>query len=142
MPVETAMLLVVEGIVPGKRIFLDKATLLIGRDEEECDLVVAERQVSRHHALITMGDDGYTLKDLGSKNGTFLNGKELRNPVVLQDGDEIQIAYCCKMAFVGADATAPVILEEQAHGLRMDAESTRIWVAGKDFVDGGQLQET
>ena len=134
MPVETAMLLVVEGAEPGRRIFLDKAVLLIGRDEEECDLVVAERQVSRHHAVISLGDEGYTLKDLGSKNGTFLNGKELEGPHVLQDGDEIQIAYCCKMAFVGADATAPVILEEQMHGLRMDVESKRVWVAGKELA--------
>jgi pSer/pThr/pTyr-binding forkhead associated (FHA) protein len=93
VPAEIAMLLVVEGAEPGKRIFLDKAVLLIGRDEQECDLVVAERQVSRHHALISVGDDGYTLKDLGSKNGTFLNGKELEGPRALQDGDEIQIAY-------------------------------------------------
>ena len=134
MPAETAMLLVMEGAEPGKRIFLDQPVLLIGRDEDECDLVVAERQVSRHHALITAGNDGYILKDLESKNGTFLNGKELKGPHILQDGDEIQIAYCCKMAFVGADATAPVILEEQVHGLRMDVESKRVWVAGKELA--------
>jgi predicted component of type VI protein secretion system len=128
------MLLVVEGAEPGKRVFLDRAELLIGRDEEECDLVVAERQVSRHHALISLTDEGYTVRDLGSKNGTFLNGQELEGPHLLQDGDEIQIAYCCKMAFVGADATAPVILEERRHGLRMDVESKRVWVAGKELA--------
>ena len=111
MPAETAMLLVVEGAEPGKRIFLDKAVLLIGRDEEECDLVVAERQVSRHHALISLGDDGYTLKDLGSKNGTFLNGKELEGPHALQDGDEIQIALCVKIVFIGTGATLPLTFD-------------------------------
>ena len=133
MPAETAMLLVVEGSEPGKRIFLDKAALLIGRDEIECDLVIADRQVSRYHARISLEDGGYIVKDLDSKNGTFVNGKELEGPYVLQDGDEIQIAYCCKMAFVGADATAPVILEEQVQGLRMDVESKRVWVAGKEL---------
>lgn len=130
---ETAMLLVLEGLEPGKRIFLDKAALLIGRDEKKCDLVIADRQVSRHHALVSLEDDGYILKDLGSKNGTFVNGKELEGPHALQNGDEIQIAYCCKMAFVGADATAPVILEERVSGLRMDVESKRVWVAGKEL---------
>ena len=70
---------------------------------------------------------------MGSKNGTFINGQVLEGPHLLQDGDEIQIAYCCKLAFVGAEATAPVILEGQAQGLRMDLESKRIWVAGKEL---------
>lgn len=129
---ETAMLLMVEGPLAGKRVFLDKPTLVIGRDER-CDLVIADRQVSRYHAKISLEGDGYILRDLGSKNGTFLNGQELVNPLALQDGDEIQIAYCCKLAFVGAEATAPVVLEEQAKGLRMDLESKRVWVSGKEL---------
>jgi DNA-binding response OmpR family regulator len=52
---------------------------------------------------------------------------------LLRDGDEIQIAYCCKLAFVAAEATAPVIHEGQTQGLRMDLESKRIWVAGKEL---------
>ena len=134
MPAETAMLLVVEGAEPGKRVFLDRASVLIGRDEKECDLIIADRQVSRNHALISLEAEGYVIRDLGSKNGTFLNGKALEGPHALQDGDEIQIAYCCKMAFVGADATAPVILEERTRGLRMDVESKRVWVAGKELA--------
>ena len=133
MPAETAMLLVVEGAEPGKRIFLDKSSLLIGRDEEECDLIIADRQVSRNHARVSLQEEGYVIQDLGSKNGTFLNGKALEGPCALQDGDEIQIAFCCKMAFVGADATAPVVLEERTRGLRMDVESKRVWVAGKEL---------
>ncbi len=130
---ETAMLLVIEGAEPGKRIFLDKSVMLIGREDEKCDLVIADRQVSRHHALISLENDGYMLKDLGSKNGTFVNGREIQGPHALQDGDEIQIAYCCKMAFVGADATAPVILEDRTHGLRMEMESKRVWIADKEL---------
>jgi predicted component of type VI protein secretion system len=130
---ETAMLLMVDGPSSGKRFFIEKAELVIGRDEQ-CDVVVPELQVSRRHASISLQDDGYILKDLGSKNGTFVNGRELDSPYALQDGDEIQIAYCCKLAFVGAEATAPVILEEQAQGLRMDLESKRVWVADKELA--------
>ena len=91
MPAETAMLLVVEGVEPGKRIFLERSALLIGRDEDECDLVIADRQVSRHHARISLEEGRYVVQDLGSKNGTYVNGKGLEGPHSLQDGDEIQI---------------------------------------------------
>ncbi len=133
MSAETAMLLMVEGPSPGKRIFLERPVLFIGRDEQ-CDVVVPDRQVSRQHASISMQGEGYILRDLDSKNGTFVNGQELRGAHTLQDGDEIQLAYCCKLAFVGAEATAPVFLEEQAQGLRMDLESKRVWVSGKELT--------
>lgn len=129
---ETAMLLMVEGPSPGKRIYLEKPTILIGRDEQ-CDVVISERQVSRYHARIDLQGDGYSLQDLESKNGTFVNGSELSGEHYLLDGDEIQVAYCCKLAFVAAEATAPVVLEETSQGLRMDLESKRAWVTGKEL---------
>lgn len=133
MIAETAMLLMVEGPAPGKRIFMDEPVLLIGRDEG-CDIAIPDRQVSRQHASITVEADSYVVRDLGSKNGTFVNGQELDSPHALQDGDEIQIAYCCKLTFVGADATAPVILEDQEQGLRLDVESKRVWIAGQELA--------
>lgn len=132
MYAETAMLLLVEGDAPGKRVYLDGPVLLIGRDET-CDLVIAERQVSRYHASISIEQDRYVLRDLDSKNGTFVNGKEVEGAYSLQDGDEIQIAYCCKMTFVGADATAPVVLDGEEAGLRLDPEGKRVWVAGQEL---------
>lgn len=130
---ETAMLMEVDGPNAGKRIFLEQADLIIGRDET-CDLVVAERQVSRQHARIRHEGGRHLLEDLGSKNGTFVNGQELEGPYALQDGDEIQIALCCKLTYVGVDATAPVVLEEAFQGLRMNIESKRVWVAGKELA--------
>jgi DNA-binding winged helix-turn-helix (wHTH) protein len=126
------MLLMVLGPSTGKRIFIDQPELTLGRDEQ-CDVVIAERQVSRHHARIWQERGRYLLEDLGSRNGTFVNGQELDGVHSLQDGDEIQIALCCKLTFVGAEATAPVILEEAFEGLRMDPESKRVWVAGKEL---------
>jgi predicted component of type VI protein secretion system len=129
---ETAMLLVLEGPNPGKRYYMDHPVLLVGRDED-CDLVIVDRQVSRRHASITRESEQYILRDLGSKNGTFVNGQEVQSAHVLKDGDEIQIAYCCKMAFVAADSTAPVLLETPEQGLRLDPESKRVWVAGEEL---------
>lgn len=132
MVAEVAMLLMVEGPAPGKRIFLDQPVLLIGRDEES-EIVIPERQVSRRHASIHLEEDRYVLKDLGSKNGTFVNGQPVLEPHSLQDGDEIQVAFCCKLTFVGAEATAPVFFDEVQQGLRMDEESRRVWVMGQEL---------
>lgn len=126
------MLLMVEGPWPGKRFFIEDPMFLVGRDAQ-CDLVIPDRQVSRRHAVVSQEDDQYLLKDLDSKNGTFVNGQELSGTYVLQDGDEIQIALCCKLAFVAAESTAPVILEEPAEGLHMDLESKRVWVGGREL---------
>lgn len=129
---DVAMLLMVEGPWPGKRFFIEDPMFLVGRDAQ-CDLVIPDRQVSRRHAVVSQEDDQYLLKDLDSKNGTFVNGQELSGTYVLQDGDEIQIALCCKLAFVAAESTAPVILEEPAEGLHMDLESKRVWVGGREL---------
>ncbi len=127
------MLLMLEGPRPGKRILVDQPELTIGRDET-CDVVIPERQVSRRHARIRLEGDGYLLEDLGSKNGTFVNGHELIGSHPLQDGDEIEIALCCRLAFVAADATAPVVWEEPTLGLRLDPESKRVWVGEKEIA--------
>ncbi len=132
MSAETAMLLVLEGPNPGKRLYMDQPVLLVGRDDD-CDLVIVDRQVSRRHASITRENEQYILRDLDSKNGTFVNGQEVQSAHTLKDGDEIQIAYCCKMAFVAADSTAPVLLEAPEQGLRLDPESKRVWVAGQEL---------
>lgn len=132
MSSEMPMLMMLEGPRPGKRVLVDEPELVIGRGDD-CALVIPDRQVSRAHARIIQTGDEFLLEDLGSKNGTFVNGQELKGPYALYDGDEIQIAWCCKLAFVGADATAPVIFEEEEHGLRMDLESKRVWVAGLEL---------
>lgn len=133
MPAEMPMLLMMEGRKPGQRIFLDETDFIIGRDDT-CNLVIADRQVSRRHARVRLEGDRYLLEDLGSKNGTFVNGQELAEPYQLQDGDEIQIALCCKLAFVDAEATAPVVFEVPEPGLHMDLESRRVWVAGQELA--------
>jgi hypothetical protein len=113
-------------------VFVDQSEFTIGRDER-CNLVISDRQVSRQHARIWLEGDRYLLEDLSSKNGTFLNGQAMDEPYTLQDGDEIQIALCCKLAFVDAEATAPVLFEELLQGLHMDPESKRVRVAGREL---------
>lgn len=55
------------------------------------DLVLLDKMVSRTHAVIAGGPQGYVLTDLGSSVGTFINGTKVSLPVVLAEGDEIKI---------------------------------------------------
>lgn len=128
MSAEMAMLLILEGPRTGMRILIDGPELTIGRNER-CGLVIDDRRVSRLHARIRLEEEGYVLRDLNSKNRTFVNGTEVEERH-LEDGDEIQIALCCRLAFVAAEATVPVFLE----GLYLDPESKRVWVAGQELV--------
>lgn len=57
----------------------------------ECEIPLADPNVSRVHAEIRPSGSGYTITDLGSTNGTRVNGSPLSGPHQLRDGDEISI---------------------------------------------------
>ncbi len=132
---EVPMLVIYEGELAGQRWLIEGDSFLIGRGSD-CEVTLPERQVSRHHARIEhMADGVYLLHDLGSKNRTHVNSEEVRDrPRVLRDGDEIQIALCVKMGFVGADATLPLEVEGPARGLRVDRASHRVYVCGQELI--------
>jgi pSer/pThr/pTyr-binding forkhead associated (FHA) protein len=130
---DVAMLMVREGSSPRRQWTLQGAAIVIGRGED-CHVIIEDRQASRHHARITQTQDGYVLEDLGSKNGTFLNGQSLTVPAVLKDGDEIGIAFAARLSFVDAGATAPLLFKDElGPGIRMDTEAKRVWVAGQEL---------
>ncbi len=86
-----------------RRVPLSAEPLAIGRDTEN-DLVLDDRRVSRRHAEIRLRLGRYTLYDLQSTNGTFVNGRRVAE-VVLSDGDRI-----------GVGGTELVLEQEQAAG--------------------------
>lgn len=61
----------------------------IGR-EPGCDVRIDSGYVSKHHAAVRIGSQGYTLADLGSSNGTYVNGHRV-TLAVLKDGDRVEI---------------------------------------------------
>lgn len=63
---------------------------LIGRDHEAV-VWIDDESVSRRHACITVGEDGVTLEDLGSKNGTSVRGHKIQGATALSDRDELKI---------------------------------------------------
>ena len=68
----------------------------IGRTRE-CDLCLTDLSVSRMHALLVRREDGWVLSDLGSHNGTRLNGWLIREPVPVHPGDKVEFG---SMAFI------------------------------------------
>jgi hypothetical protein len=78
--------------------------IIIGRSSD-LDMVLVEDMVSRKHAKITTDDTVVTIQDLGSTNGTFVNGEKVRK-AELKDGDRILIGTSIiKMVYVEGDAT-------------------------------------
>jgi hypothetical protein len=77
----------------------EQTAFSIGRDES-CDMFVADMTVSRIHARLTRGAVGWILADLGSTNGTRVNGWRVREPVALRGGDRVRFG---RAAFVMRD---------------------------------------
>ena len=70
---------------------IEKPTTLLGRDQR-CDIVLRSRLVSHEHARIHRGLFGYTIEDVGSTHGTYVNGERLRARKRLRSGDVIVLA--------------------------------------------------
>jgi len=124
-----------EGALAGRKIAVEKDSMIIGRGGAglECDITIPERQVSRQHAVIYREHGQYFVRDLGSKNGTYLNGQPVSETVELYDNDTIQIALCERIRFIGADATLPLDEIESLRGLRIDCESRRVWIGNNEI---------
>lgn len=78
-----------ELVEEGRGVAVGAATCTLGRSPEN-DVVIDDRRVSRRHAEIRVRLGRHTLYDLGSTNGTFVNGKRI-SEVVLSDGDRITL---------------------------------------------------
>lgn len=84
-------------------------TTLIGR-EADCQIVLDNARVSRHHARITVRDGRLLVEDLRSGNGTFINGRRLETPQVLMPGDELRLHDFSLRLIATAAAEATLIL--------------------------------
>jgi hypothetical protein len=128
------------GPLNGQRWILN-GDIIVGRDDS-CNVIIQNRQVSRYHARLVNLPQGVQLEDLGSKNGTHVNGQELLEPIMLQDGDVIQIAFAQQFIYLTSDSTLPLELPPgepsgltQVHMLlRLDKRSRRVWIGNDELV--------
>ena len=67
--------------------------VVLGRASSN-QIVIRDQQASRHHAKVVWYESGWKLCDLGSVNGTYLNGKRIASDELLNDDDVIQIGGC------------------------------------------------
>lgn len=94
-----------EEVIQPAKFYLMNDVSTIGRSSQ-CDIVVESKAVSRLHAKIERDGLRYLLYDVHSANGTFVNGRRLREPHVLQDEDQIGLSKPSPLLlFVDADPT-------------------------------------
>jgi serine/threonine protein kinase len=111
-----------------------RGTTLVGRDPD-CQIMLDNALVSSRHFAIEVRDDGFYLADLGSTNGTLLNGQRATGPTRLHDRDVIQVGST-RMLFIQA-ATG----ERDAAAQRRTGQFSAAWQARLDSVGPGELPD-
>ncbi|WP_426753048.1 FHA domain-containing protein [Myxococcus sp. Y35] len=120
------LLTITQGLQKGRELTFEQAEVNIGRTSEN-DLVLHDHGVSRRHARIVLRDEKYYVADMGSSNGTVLNGTLLSGEQQLRDGDRIGVGPV-EFTFVwvppdsDADATRPI---RRGDPVPVDPDATR-----------------
>ena len=98
------------GPTPGKTFPLEKEEILLGRDLAN-DIPISDPEISRRHARFMMQGESILIEDLGSTNGTFLNGQRISSPQQLRAGDVITLGEDIVLAVEqeGFDPDATVV---------------------------------
>ena len=86
------------GPTPGASFILEGDQLTIGRDATN-EITINDAEISRRHARLTFQGGKYVLEDLGSTNGTFVNGQRLAGPRVLKAGEVVQFGEQIMLVF-------------------------------------------
>ncbi len=115
----------------GSRHELREGEYLIGR-HPDCHIVVSVGAASRQHAKVVCTGDRVTVEDLGSRNGTHVNGKLLSREHVLSEGDQLRI---CEVEYRFQSDAAPAFLGPESSNRLMDDSPSGINVMLVD--DGG-----
>lgn len=112
----------------------------IGRAADN-EIVVTSDRASRHHAQVSWNGEHYMLKDLGSMNGTFLNGRQVTVPQPLRHGDIITVAGLTLMFDAADETVADAAETPNIAGIRVDVETGEVWsgehkvaVTAKEFL--------
>jgi predicted component of type VI protein secretion system len=110
MASQSFQLVMQKGPNPGKIIELVQEEATIGRDISN-RIVINDPEVSRRHARLTLQASGYVIEDLGSTNGTFVDGQRLMGPHLLRPGQTIMLGEKITLAYeaLGFDPNATLV---------------------------------
>ena len=116
-----------------------RGSCFLGRSAA-CEVVIANAKASRQHALIHgQQERGFWLTDLGSANGTFLNGRRVGQPCRLSDGDVISIAEVA-LTFIGPKAPPRLTADSaMARPTIVEVRHLTCWLLIADIEDSTQL---
>ncbi len=85
------MVAVLQPLKNHKPIAIDRAVILVGRGED-CDVVInGSKKISRKHCCLVHSDEVFLIRDLGSTNGVWVNGKRIDRESPMEDGDRVAI---------------------------------------------------
>lgn len=98
MAAQTYQLVMRSGPNPGKAFALNKNEIYLGRDVTN-DIVINDAEISRKHARLVLKTGGYILEDLGSTNGTFVDGQRLMGPHPLLSGETLMLGENVSLAY-------------------------------------------
>jgi predicted component of type VI protein secretion system len=109
MAVSGWQLTVRQGPRTGQTFELSKPVVTIGR-EAGSDIVLEDPQVSRHHARLTQQGAGYVVEDLGSTNGSFINGRRVMASTPLNPGDKLGLGDTVVLEVQGGSGAAETMV--------------------------------
>ena len=121
------------GPIAGRRYKLSDGEYVIGR-RSDCQIFVPDMRVSRQHARLWKQNDSWSVEDLGSNNGTFVNGIKVQQATTLRHDDEIVIAN--NRIRVEADRESKVLPEGGANVTIVDAGASAIIKSREDSQSG------
>jgi ABC transport system ATP-binding/permease protein len=137
-----ARLTIKAGPDSGKVVELTQEQLVIGRSAP-AGLIITHPEISRRHARLLVQQGNYVLEDLGSSNGTFVNGQRLQAPRTLTNGAEIQLGTQVKLVFnmqpaVDESAQRTVLADQSGQRTVLaDARSPQVAPAAQGTVLAG-----
>jgi len=111
-------LVIIHGNDMGQRYVLDERSFVVGRGEG-CDLRLDDDTASRRHCELTLVGDRLTARDLGSRNGTFVNDEVLADTVDVRDGDVLRVGRTL-LKFLGGRNVEVAYFEEIHRAMTTD----------------------
>ena len=130
---QEAMLVVERGVDYSSVIPLDQPPYELGKSPTST-IFLDNPYISRRHSLISRRGDHYEIEDLGSKNGTSVNGRQVTGRRRLSFGDHIELGrgqVVLRFQRLGSTLTLPPDGETPSEGLIVDGRSREVWVRGE-----------